>query len=101
STGTIPRDAKLTEPYFSDKYWKQPSNPARSDFDPSVPFGLPFAPTPFRVVFQAKAGGVDVSKEVAVDYRYVKDLYFGDKRMELNVVPAFSVKVTPSLAVFP
>jgi len=36
-----------------------------------------------------------------VEYRYVKDIYFGDKRMELNVVPAFSVRVTPTLAVIP
>jgi hypothetical protein len=42
---------------------------------------------------------VDVTKEVPVQFRYVKDVYGGDKRMELNVVPAFSVKMTPSLAV--
>jgi hypothetical protein len=42
-----------------------------------------------------------VTKDLQVEYRYVKDLYFGDKRMELNVVPAFSVHVTPTLAVFP
>ena len=36
-----------------------------------------------------------------VEFRYVKDIYLGDKRMELNVVPAFSVSVTPALAVFP
>src|SRR5206468_3077316 len=32
---------------------------------------------------------------------YVKDIYNGDKRMELNVVPAFSVRVTPALAIVP
>ena len=31
----------------------------------------------------------------------MKDVYAGDKRMELNVVPAFSVRVTPALAVIP
>ena len=36
-----------------------------------------------------------------VQFRYVKDIYNGDKRMELNVVPAFSVRVTPPLAVIP
>ncbi len=36
-----------------------------------------------------------------VQFRYVKDIYNGDKRMELNVVPAFSVRVTPPLAVMP
>jgi GlcNAc-PI de-N-acetylase/NPCBM-associated, NEW3 domain of alpha-galactosidase len=98
---TVPANAKLTEPYFTDDYWKHPSNQAIYHFDPSVPFGVPFAPTPFRVTFHLTVGSVQVSKEVPVDYRYVKDIYFGDKRMDLNVVPAFSVKVTPTLAIIP
>ena len=68
---------------------------------PRVPFGVPFAPTPFRVTFHVKAGDVEVTKELPVEYRYVKDIYFGDKRMELNVVPAFSVRISPGLAVIP
>jgi hypothetical protein len=97
----IPKSAKPTTPYFHDDYWKHPSNPAINIFDPGVPFGVPFAPTPFRVTLHVKAGNVEVIKEVPVTFRYVKDLYFGDKRMELNVVPAFSVRVTPELAVVP
>ncbi len=98
---TVPASAKLTEPYFTEDYWKHPAKAARSEFDPSVPFGVPFAPTPFRVTFHVKAGGVDLTRAVPVEYRYVKDLYFGDKQMELNVVPAFSVRVVPTLAIFP
>jgi hypothetical protein len=97
----IPKGAKPTTPYFHDDYWKHPSNPAINIFDPGVPFGVPFAPTPFRVTLHVKAGGVEITKELPVTFRYVKDLYFGDKRMELNVVPAFSVRVTPELAVIP
>ena len=97
----VPRNAKLTTPYFSDVYWKDPSKPAINTFDPDVPFGVPFAPTPFRATFHVKAGDVDVTKELPIQYRYVKDIYNGDKRMELNVVPAFSVRVTPALAVLP
>src|SRR5207244_4738614 len=82
-------------------YWKDPSKPAINTFDPDVPFGVPFAPTPFRATFHVKAGDVDVTKELPIQYRYVKDIYNGDKRMELNVVPAFSVRVTPPLAVIP
>jgi hypothetical protein len=100
-TAVVPADARLTEPYFTDTYWKTPSNAARSAFDPSVPFGVPFAPTPFHVTFHLTAGSVEVVKDVPVEYRYVKDIYFGDKRMELNVVPAFSVQVTPALAIVP
>jgi hypothetical protein len=101
SNATIPKTAKLTDPYFTDTYWKNPSGPARYTLDPSVPFGVPFAPTPFHVIFKVKAGSVEVTRDQRVEFRYVKDLYFGDKRMELNVVPAFSVKVEPALAIVP
>ena len=97
----IPKGAKSTAPYFHDDYWKHPSNSAIDIFDAGVPFGVPFAPTPFRVTLHVKAGEVEVTKELPVEFRYVKDIYFGDKRMELNVVPAFSVRVTPELAVIP
>jgi LmbE family N-acetylglucosaminyl deacetylase len=95
----VPDGAKLTTPYFTDDYWSTPSNLAINTFDPDVPFGLPFRPTPFRVTFHVKAGGADVTRDLPVQFRYVKDIYNGDKRMELSVVPAFSVKVTPALAV--
>ena len=97
----VPRDARLTTPYFTDNYWKHPSNPAINIFAPDVPFGVPFRPTPFRVTFRLKAGTVEVAREVPIQFRYVKDIFYGDKRMELSVVPAFSVKTTPSLAVIP
>jgi LmbE family N-acetylglucosaminyl deacetylase len=101
SDAHIPKDAKPTTPYFTDNYWKHPENPAIQIFDPDVPFGLPFAPTPFRATFHLKFGDTEVTKEIPVEYRYVKDIYFGDKRMELNVVPAFSVRIDPGLAVIP
>ena len=101
SEAHIPKDAKPTTPYFTDNYWKHPENEAIQIFDPSVEFGVPFAPSPFRVTFHLKFGDQEVTKEIPVEYRYVKDIYFGDKRMELNVVPAFSVRVDPGLAVIP
>ena len=66
-----------------------------------MPFGVPFRPTPFRVVFHVKAGSLDVTREVPIQFRYLIDTYTGDKRMELNVVPALSVRITPPLAVVP
>ncbi len=101
SAAQVPKNAKLTTPYFHDDYWKHPENQAIQIFDPSVEFGVPFAPTPFRVTFRVKAGDAVVTKEVPVEFRYVNDIYLGDKRMELNVVPAFSVSVSPGLAIFP
>jgi GlcNAc-PI de-N-acetylase/NPCBM-associated, NEW3 domain of alpha-galactosidase len=97
----LPKDAKPTEPYFHDNYWKHPENLARNDFDAGVPFGVPFAPSPFRAKYRVKAGSVEVTRDIPIQFRYTKDIYLGDKRMELNVVPAFSVKVSPGLAVIP
>jgi hypothetical protein len=97
----VPKDARPTTPYFHDTYWKHPEEHAVQIFDPDVPFGVPFAPTPFRVIFHIKAGAVEIAKEVPVQFRYIKDIYIGDKRMELNVVPAFSLRVTPGLMVIP
>jgi hypothetical protein len=101
SDAHIPMSVKPTTPYFNDNYWKHPENQAIQSFDPGVEFGVPFAPTPFRVTFHVKAGDVDVTRDVPIEFRYVKDIYLGDKRMELNVVPALSVSVTPALAVIP
>jgi LmbE family N-acetylglucosaminyl deacetylase len=97
----IPKNAKPTTPYFTDNYWKHPDNLAEQIFDPSVGFGLPFAPSPFRVTFHVNYGGLDITKELPVEFRYIRDIYFGDKRMELSVVPSFSVRVDPTLAVIP
>ena len=97
----IPKSAALTSPYFTDDYWKHPANHAINDYAASVPFGIGFAPSPFRVTFHVKAGDVEVARDAPIQFRYVKDLYNGDKRMELSVVPAFSVRVTPPLMVIP
>jgi hypothetical protein len=101
ANATVPATAKPTTPYFTDDYWKNPATPAINKFEAGVPFGVPFAPTPFKATFRIMAGGAEVTKELPIQYRYVKDIYNGDKRMELNVVPAFSVKVTPPLDVIP
>jgi len=101
SEAHVPKDAKLTTPYFHDNYWKHPANQAIQIFDAGVPFGVPFASSPFRVTFHVRAGAVEVAREVPVQFRYIKDTFTGDKRMELNVVPAFSVRITPTLAVVP
>ncbi|MEI6669263.1 MAG: PIG-L family deacetylase [Acidobacteriota bacterium] len=92
----IPRDARLTAPY-----WASIPGVSRSAFEPDVPFGAPFRPSPFRASFGVLLGGVLVKADMPVIYRYQKDVLIGEKRMELNVVPAYSVVVTPATAVVP
>ncbi len=101
-TVQVPKDARLTTRYWTDEYWDtKPPKAALQIYPKDVPFGLPFRPTPFRATFHLKVGGADVSENVRIEYRYVEDPFTGEKRMELNVVPAFSVRMTAPLAVIP
>ena len=98
----IPADVTLTKPYWTDEYWTtRPPKLALDIYEPDVPFGAPFRPSPFRATFTLKAGGVDLVKTLPVQFRTVKDIFLGEKRFELNVVPAFSVKTAPTLLVIP
>jgi LmbE family N-acetylglucosaminyl deacetylase len=98
----VPGDARLTEPYWTDQYWNtHPPKAALNIFAPDVEFGVPFRPSPFRVAFRLEIGGAVIVKDLPIQYRYSNDIFVGEKRMELNVVPAFSVKVTPTTAVIP
>jgi LmbE family N-acetylglucosaminyl deacetylase len=92
---SVPRAAKITGPY-----WTPRQDAARYDFDPGVPFGLPFAPSPFAATFHITIGGADVTVDSALQFRY-DDVFAGEKRMELSVVPAFSVRLTPDIVVVP
>ena len=91
----VPAGATLTSPY-----WAPRQDAARYDFEPGVPFGAPYRPSPFRARFNLTIAGMDVLAERIVMYRY-SDLFAGEKRMELNVVPPFSVRMTPEIVVVP
>ncbi|MEO8078519.1 MAG: NEW3 domain-containing protein, partial [Acidobacteriota bacterium] len=93
-------DLRIAALPLSTPYWKARTDAARYDFEPGVPFGLPFTPTPFRATFRLTIGGTDIVVERPVEYRY-SDLFAGEKRMELQVVPAFAVRLTPAIAVVP
>ncbi len=85
---------------LSSPYWTPRVDAARYDFEPDVPFGVPFRPTPFRARFTLTIAGADVTVERPVEYRY-SDLFAGEKRMELQVVPPLAVRATPAIAVIP
>jgi len=96
AVATIPADARLTTPY-----WRPLPDAARYEFDKDVPFGLPFRPTPFRAKIELTIGGASVVVDQPVEYRYGGNIFSGEKRMELLVVPRFSVTVTPEIAIIP
>ena len=95
-TCSTPADARLT-----DVYWQRPENAGRATFDADAPFGLPFRPSPFRARVELDIGGTRVIRELPVQYRYEGAGLVGEKRMELNVVPAFAVSVSPQIVVVP
>src|SRR5437762_6384476 len=91
----IPGDTPLSEPY-----WHRKGEAGRYTFDADAPFGLPMRPTPFTVhVTLTLPGGVDVTQDLPVQHRYEGNIFSGEKRTELLVVPAFSVRVSPQVAV--
>jgi LmbE family N-acetylglucosaminyl deacetylase len=90
----IPAAAKPT-----GVHWKRRTGADRYDLDPDVPFGAPFAPTAFRARVSLKIGGLDVSLDRPVVYRYEGNIFSGEKRMELQVVPAVGVSVSPEIAI--
>jgi LmbE family N-acetylglucosaminyl deacetylase len=84
----------------SSPYWTPRTDAARYDFEPDVPFGLPFRPSPFHATFAMSIAGAEVTIDRTVEFRY-SDLFAGEKRSELQVVPPFAVRMTPGIAVVP
>jgi LmbE family N-acetylglucosaminyl deacetylase len=99
-TLTVPATARVSEPY-----WHRKGSDGRYTFDADAPFGLPFRPTPFHVqatlTLRGPGGSVEIVDGLPVQHRYVGDIFGGEKRTELLVVPALSVRVSPEVAIVP
>jgi LmbE family N-acetylglucosaminyl deacetylase len=94
--GVIPADARPTAAHF-----KYATNASRFVLDPDVPFGLPFRPTPFTATFTIATSGVEFPVTVPVQARSEGNLFSGEKRAELHVVPALAVTASPETLVVP
>lgn len=95
-TLTIPADARPTAAHFR-------TGPVgeRYVFDPDVPFGLPFRPTPYTATFSLSVEGVPFTLTLPVQARSEADIFAGEKRHEIHVVPAFAVKASPEIVIVP
>jgi LmbE family N-acetylglucosaminyl deacetylase len=93
---TIPSDARTSEPY-----WHRDGEAGRYTIDADAPFGLPFRPTPFTVTFSLAFDGADVRVTLPVQHRYEGNIFSGEKRMELQVVPRVTLRTSPSIAILP
>jgi LmbE family N-acetylglucosaminyl deacetylase len=92
----IPADAKLTAAHF-----RYATDAARFVVDADVPAGAPFRPTPFSAGFLLNVAGIDVTATIPVQFRSEGNLFSGEKRGELHVVPRFAVMASPEIAVVP
>ena len=92
----VSNQARLT-----GQYWKRLPDAARYQFEGDAAFGLPFRPTPFRARFDLEVGGAPLSIERPLQFRYGGNIFSGEKRMELLVVPRLSVTLTPDIAILP
>ena len=93
---TVPVSARVSEPY-----WHRAGEAGRYTFDEDAPFGLPFRPTPFVTDLALTIGDVPVRVSLPIQYRYEGNIFSGEKRMELKVVPALSVRSTPDIVIVP
>src|SRR5204863_911415 len=93
----VPADARVSEPY-----WHRKGEEGRYTFDADAPFGLPYRPTPFtaQIAF-TYPDGQEVVDALPVQYRYEGNIFSGEKRMDLLVAPAVSVRVSPEIAIIP
>lgn len=95
-TAIVPADARLTAAHF-----KYATDAARFVLDADVPAGLPFRPTPFIANVALTIGGEAVAIPVPVASRSEGNLYSGEKRAELHVVPKFAVTASPEIVIVP
>jgi len=104
-TVNVPSDARLTAAHFHGSPFVAavPGDKpvARYVFDADVPFGLPFRPTPFTATFSLSVNSTPFTITLPIQARSEGNLFSGEKREEVHVVPNFAVTTTPDIVVVP
>ncbi|HJU44634.1 MAG TPA: PIG-L family deacetylase [Vicinamibacterales bacterium] len=100
----VPADAKLTAAHFrmpasTFAQGASADQPSRYIFDADVPFGLPFRPSPYTATFNLTIEGTPLAVTIPFQARSEGDIFSGEKRHEIHVVPAFAVTTTPEIIV--
>ena len=90
----VPADARLTAAHF-----RNGPEGARYVFDADVPFGLPFRPSPYTATFNMTISDTPVTVAIPFQARSEGNIFSGEKRHEIHVVPAFAVTTTPEIVV--
>lgn len=92
----VPADATITSIHF-----RHDPQAARYIYDADAPFGAPFRPTPFVARVAIDVAGERVQLSRPVEARYARDLFAGEKRTELLVVPPVAVRLDPEAGIVP
>jgi LmbE family N-acetylglucosaminyl deacetylase len=82
-----------------DVYWRRIPGADRYEFAPDVPFGAPFRPPPFTASLSLVLSGVPIDVTRPIEYRYEGNIFSGEKRMKVKVVPTFGVAIEPDVAI--
>ncbi len=93
---TVPADARLTQPYWL----RQPREGFLFKPMTDAPRGEPFAPALIHAEVELSVGDTPLLLTAPIEYRTL-DPARGELRRELNVVPALSVAIDPSLVIVP
>ena len=96
ATFTVSKQAGWSTPYFT-----RLADVSRYAFEPDVPFGAPARPSPFVVQFDLDVAGSALTVERVLEHRYEGNIFSGEKRMELQVVPRLAVSLSPEVAIMP
>jgi LmbE family N-acetylglucosaminyl deacetylase len=102
----VPLEARLTAAHFKNGSAFAPGAAAdkpaaRYVFDPDVPFGLPFRPTPYTATFTISVNDTPFTIRRPIEARSEGNIFSGEKRAEIHVVPAFAVTTSPEIVVVP
>jgi len=92
----VPEGARLSRPY-----WQRNPKVDRYDLLEPAYFGLPATPPQVIARLSFRSGGVDVSVEKPVQFRYNGPWVGTEKQREVSIVPKLSLAMKPQVAVFP
>ncbi len=95
-TVTVAPDAPPTQPY-----WRKEKDHDRFALLVPEEESLPWSPPPLVAQARVRLGGLEATLRAPVAWRYEGPFIGGEKRHEVQVVPAVSVRVSPEITSVP
>ena len=89
---TVAKDARPSQPY-----WRRAKDRDRDELLVPGDETLPWSPPPLVARARCRLGGVETTLRVPVVWRYEGPFVGGERRFEVQVVPALSVRVSPEI----